>query len=97
MANSDTKRYKLTPIGTVKALSLLETGEGFIFYVRVWWGHNPDKSANNILNKAIESIPEPWKNNIPIRAIAGLRLLADNKTSEQALDELVAIETEVNK
>ena len=91
------KKYKLTSIGTVKALGFLQTGEGFVFYARVWWGHNPNKPAMDILNKALESIPEPWKNNIPDRAIEGLKLLAEGKTGSQALDELVAIEKEVNK
>jgi hypothetical protein len=85
-------RYKLTSIGTVKALGYLQTGEGFIFYTRVWWGHNPDSPAIDILNKVLESIPEPWRNNIPDRTIEGMKLLAENRTGSEALDELVAIE-----
>jgi hypothetical protein len=91
------KRYKLTSVGTVRALGYLQTGEGFVFYTRVWWGYNPSKPATDTLNKALESIPEPWRNNIPDRAIKGLGLLAEGRTSSEALDELVAIEKEVNK
>jgi len=85
-------RYKLTPLGTVEALKLLQTGEGFIFYTRLFWGTNPDRDAGELLNKALESVPEPWRNNIPERAVEGLKLLANNRTGSEALGELVAIE-----
>lgn len=86
------KGYALTTIGTVKALKYLQTGEGFVFYVRMFWAKNPTEDAKILLCQVIESIPEPWRGNIPDRAIAGLTLLAEGKTGEQALDELVAIE-----
>lgn len=75
----------------------MQTGEGFVFYVRLFWGMNPDKSAIDMINKALEGIPEPWRNNIPERAIEGLKLLAEDKTSSEALDELATIDKEVNK
>ena len=85
-------KYKLTPTGTVKALGYLQTGEGFVFYTRIWWGKAPNIPAKDTLNKALESIPEPWRNDIPDRAIEGLKLLAEGRTGSEALDELIAIE-----
>lgn len=85
------RQYKLTSTGTVAALNAVQKDSGFTFYIRIFWGHNPDKLAKTLVSKAIESIPEPWRNNISSGIINELYSIAEGRTGKEALDELVRI------